>query len=115
MTLYYFTNDTIGISNATGAFLQNWPIFNASNFVVPASLNAANFSTITRSDGLKQATYKGWPLYYYAKDQVAGDTLGNGVGSVWFVINPADFPPPPLTTTPPPTITPPADGGGGGY
>ena len=86
MTLYYFTKDSIGKSTATGAVLTAWPIFNPANFVVPSSLNAADFGIITRDDGLKQATYKGWPLYYYAKDKAAGDTLGEAVGGVWFVM-----------------------------
>jgi predicted lipoprotein with Yx(FWY)xxD motif len=87
MTLYYFTKDTLGTSNATSAILQIWPIFNVANLVLPSSLNAADFGTIT-TDGQQQATYKGWPLYYYAKDIASGDTLGQGVNDVWFVANP---------------------------
>jgi alpha-glucoside transport system substrate-binding protein len=49
-----------------------------------------------------QTTYKGWPLYYFVNDQAAGDTLGQGVNNVWFVIDPANFPPPAATTTPTP-------------
>jgi len=110
MTLYYFTKDSVGKSTATAAILQNWPIFNPANFTVPASLNAADFGTITRDDGQKIATYKGWPLYYYAKDLAPGDTLGQGVGNIWFVINPGNFPPSPTptsttTTTPAPTTS----------
>jgi predicted lipoprotein with Yx(FWY)xxD motif len=63
MTLYYFARDVVGRSNATAAILQTWPIYYAPNPVVPASLNAADFGTITRDDGQKQTTYKGWPLY----------------------------------------------------
>jgi predicted lipoprotein with Yx(FWY)xxD motif len=85
MTLYYFTKDSTGNSTATGATLTAWPIFNVAAFNVPSSLNAADFGTITRADGLKQSTYKGWPLYYYAKDINAGDTIGENVGGVWFV------------------------------
>jgi predicted lipoprotein with Yx(FWY)xxD motif len=85
-TLYYFAKDTIDTSNATGAILDIWPIFNIQNIDVPPSLNAADFGTITRADGKKQTTYKGWPLYRYAPDVSAGDTLGEGFNGVWFVI-----------------------------
>jgi predicted lipoprotein with Yx(FWY)xxD motif/plastocyanin len=93
MTLYYFTKDSIGKSAATAAVLANWPVFNVPNIVVQPPLSSADFGTITRDDGLKQTTFKGWPLYYYIKDQAAGDTLGQGVNNVWFVINPVTFNP----------------------
>ena len=86
MTLYYFAKDTNGKSNATGAVLQTWPVFNAASFGVPSTLAASDFSTITRSDGLPQTAYKGWPLYFYANDKAPGDTSGDGVGGVWFLV-----------------------------
>ncbi len=107
MTLYYFTKDSPGVSTASASVLAVWPIFNAANFVLPSGLNAADFATITRSDGQQQTTYKGYPLYHYVNDKISGDAAGNGVNAVWFVISVAKFPPPP-TTTPPPA-------GGGGY
>ncbi len=111
MTLYYFTKDVSGKSNATAAIIANWPIFYVSNIVVPPSLNAADFGSITEANGNMQSTYKGWPLYYYVKDQASGDTLGQGINGVWFVINPTNFP---QTSAPAPTpsavITSPEDG-----
>jgi predicted lipoprotein with Yx(FWY)xxD motif len=47
-----------------------------------------DFGAITREDGKRQTTYKGWPLYYYAGDKAPGDVLGQGLGNVWFVANP---------------------------
>ncbi len=85
-SLYYFTRDMIGRSNAAAAVLVNWPIFYAEKPIVPSGLKAEDFATITRDDGIKQTTYKGWPLYYYAKDAAAGDTLGEGVGGIWFLM-----------------------------
>jgi len=92
MTLYYFTRDTAGVSNVTAQVIANWPIFYAASIVVPSNLNAADFGTITGFNGQMQTTYKGWPLYYYIKDQAAGDTVGQGVGGVWFVVNPQTTP-----------------------
>jgi predicted lipoprotein with Yx(FWY)xxD motif len=103
MTLYYFTKDSVGKSTATGTVLANWPLFNAENFVVISTLNAADFSTITRDDGLKVSTYKGWPLYYFINDKASGDTNGQALNGVWFVIDPAKFPPP---STPSPSPAP---------
>ena len=35
-----------------------------------------------------QTTYKGWPLYYFANDATAGDTLGDKVNDVWYIAKP---------------------------
>ena len=43
---------------------------------------------MTRDDGSKQWAYKGKPVYYWAKDQKAGDRTGDGVNSVWHVVKP---------------------------
>jgi len=105
MTLYYNNTDSIGQSHQSGSIISIWPIFNVGSFIVPSTLQQSDFGTITRSDGQQQVTYKGFPLYYYANDKVSGDATGNGLNSVWFVINITNFPP-----TPSPT---PATGGGG--
>lgn len=108
MTLYYFTKDQVGKSSANASVIANWPIFYVTSITVPSNLNASDFGAITRDDGKMQTTYKGWPLYYFVKDMASGDTLGQGVNNVWFVVNPANFPPPPPATTPPPSTPPPA-------
>jgi len=91
-TLYYFTRDSAGKSSANEAVLLLWPIFYTAQIKFPSNLNAADFSSITRQDGEMQTTYKGWPLYYYAADSQPGETKGQGVGGVWFVVNPATIP-----------------------
>jgi predicted lipoprotein with Yx(FWY)xxD motif len=100
MTLYWTSRDAVGQSNITGTTLANWPVFYPASISVPSSLNASDFSSITRADGSKQITFKGWPLYYYINDHVAGDSLGQGLAGVWFAVNPAlSAPPAPTTTT----------------
>ncbi|MDO8687512.1 MAG: hypothetical protein Q7K41_02865 [Dehalococcoidales bacterium] len=106
MTLYYATLDTTGNSNITD--LATWPIFNSSNITVPASLTASNFSSLTRNDGSKQTTYKGWPLYYYVLDKTSGDYNGNGIDGVWFIVNPTSIPAAPAAPSS-------SSGGGGSY
>jgi predicted lipoprotein with Yx(FWY)xxD motif len=86
-TLYYFTKDTPNVSNCMDTCATNWPIYYSASLQIPAELNAADFGTIDRADGKKQTTYKGMPLYYWAKDTKPGDTTGQGVGNVWYVIN----------------------------
>jgi predicted lipoprotein with Yx(FWY)xxD motif len=51
-------------------------------------VDAADVGTVTRSDGTKQLTLDGWPLYRYAGDKKPGQWLGQNVGSNWFVVNP---------------------------
>jgi predicted lipoprotein with Yx(FWY)xxD motif len=108
MTLYYNNKDSAGTSSVSGNVLAISPIFNPASFILPSTLKAADLGTINREDGKMQATYKGFPLYYYVNDKVSGDANGNGSGGVWFVISIANFPP-----TPSPTPTP--YQGGGGY
>jgi predicted lipoprotein with Yx(FWY)xxD motif len=91
-TLYWYTKDASGISACSGNCLKNWPAFTVSDLSVPSALNPADFATILRDDGTKQVTYRGYPLYYWIKDQKRGDTTGQNVGGVWFVIDPSKFP-----------------------
>ncbi|MGG0654998.1 hypothetical protein [Rummeliibacillus pycnus] len=87
-TLYYFTKDQAGKSNCSGDCLANWPAFNQEDFAVPEGFDKKDFGTITRADNSeKQVTYKGYPLYYFAKDQQKGDVNGQGVKDVWYIVN----------------------------
>ncbi len=91
--LYYFTKDSPGQSACTGQCIKKWPAFTSDKVVVPSALNPADFSTISRVDGTQQVTYKGYPLYYWINDRKRGQVTGEGVGNVWFVIDPANFSP----------------------
>jgi predicted lipoprotein with Yx(FWY)xxD motif len=44
--------------------------------------------TAKLADGSMIVTYNKMPLYYYAKDTKAGDTTGQNVGFVWYVVGP---------------------------
>lgn len=88
-TLYFFARDVAGDANCTGSCITTWPIFYKETPTLGAGLKASDFATITRSDGSKQTTYKGWPLYYYQKDVNAGDVTGENVGNVWLVAKPS--------------------------
>jgi predicted lipoprotein with Yx(FWY)xxD motif len=86
MTLYYFKKDAPGKSACTDDCIARWPVFYTKNIIVPGKLYKKDFAVITRDDGIKQTTYRGRPLYYFAKDAAAGDMNGEGVNSVWHVI-----------------------------
>jgi predicted lipoprotein with Yx(FWY)xxD motif len=88
MTLYNFKKDTPGKSACEGECLAKWPIYFVDMVAPKDGLDAKNFGTITRADGKKQTTYKGMPLYFFAGDKAPGDTNGQGVKDVWFVVTP---------------------------
>lgn len=87
LTLYHFTKDKPGVSNCIGKCLEIWPPFHAENIKVSGGFHQSDFGTITRENGQKQTTYKGYPLYYFSKDLQAGDINGQGVNNIWFVLN----------------------------
>ncbi len=62
-------------------------IYSKSNRSAPDLLTRI-FSFITRSDGSKQTTYKGWPLYTYSEILHSGQTSGDGIENIWFVAKP---------------------------
>ena len=87
-TLYLFTKDVMGDSKCTNGCLNTWPIFYQEKIIVSSGFSSSDFGTITRDDGKKQTTYKGWPLYYFASDVNPGDIKGEGVNKVWFIAKP---------------------------
>jgi predicted lipoprotein with Yx(FWY)xxD motif len=90
MTLYLFTKDTPNTSNCYSSCAAIWPpLLTSGSPVAGAGVTASLLGTTTRTDGTTQVTYNGWPLYYFASDKAAGDTTGENVQGVWFVITPA--------------------------
>lgn len=87
-TLYINTNDATNKSSCYGQCAQNWASFHTSNITLPSELNKSDFGTLNRTDGLKQMTYKGRPLYRLFRDRYPGYILGDGVGGVWSVARP---------------------------
>src|SRR5664279_4951098 len=71
MTLYTFDKDVAGSgkSACNGPCATNWPPLMA----VSGDTARGDYSIITRDDGKTQWALKGKPLYYWIKDQKAGD------------------------------------------
>lgn len=92
MTLYMFENDEQGEAKSvcSGSCAESWPALTVES---PEDLTAgddvtAEIATFERDDGTRQVTADGWPLYYFASDEQAGDIAGQGVGNVWWVLRP---------------------------
>jgi len=88
MTLYLFTKDTPGVSNCSGSCLTAWPPLLTTDEPRAGDGVTGKLGTITRDDGSLQVTYNDMPLYYYVTDVKPGDTTGQDVGGVWFVVAP---------------------------
>jgi predicted lipoprotein with Yx(FWY)xxD motif len=92
MTVYLFAADKGSTSTCAEACAQAWPpVTTTGNPKAAGGALAADLGTTTRSDGTKQVTYKGHPLYYYVTDQQSGETTGEGVnsfGAPWYVLAP---------------------------
>ena len=93
MTLYMFAKDTGTQSTCTGACAQNWPpLLDNGKPTAGSGATASMLGTTTRSDGGKQVTYNGHPLYLFAGDNAPGDTNGQGLtafGGSWFGLSAA--------------------------
>jgi len=85
MTVYVFLNDTDGESTCYDDCAGIWPAVPA-DAAISSDLDSSMFGSTTRTDGTEQLTVGGQPLYTYAPDQAPGDTTGQGIGDVWFVV-----------------------------
>ncbi len=84
--LYTFNNDAVNTSNCTSAScMANWPALLATD----SDTATAPFEIFERSDGHRQWSINGKPLYFFAADNSASDTSGDAVGSVWYIARPA--------------------------
>jgi predicted lipoprotein with Yx(FWY)xxD motif len=89
MTLYLYTKDAPNTSNCYSTCATYWPpLLTTGTPTAGTGVTASMLGTTTRTDGTTQVTYNGWPLYYYASDKAAGDTTGENVQGVWYVITP---------------------------
>ncbi|HEV2514561.1 MAG TPA: hypothetical protein VGV07_04890 [Devosia sp.] len=79
MTLYTFDKDAVGVTNCYDKCAENWPPLIADAGAAPEG----DFTLVDRTDGSKMWAYKGWPLYFWVKDEKPGDTTGDMVGEVW--------------------------------
>jgi predicted lipoprotein with Yx(FWY)xxD motif len=91
--VYLWVKDTGSTSNCTGACAGAWPpVTTTGTPTASGGAKASDLGTITRSDGTKQVTYDGHPLYYFAGDSGPGTASGQGsdsFGAKWWLVTPA--------------------------
>jgi predicted lipoprotein with Yx(FWY)xxD motif len=88
-TLYMFMKDSENHSVCYGGCASTWPPLLVGNAVEPGLDGlSGKLGVAVRNDGNHQVTYEGKPLYYFTPDAKPGDTKGQGVGGVWFVVAP---------------------------
>lgn len=89
-SLYLFTKDSARKSACSGACAKAWPPYLTSGKPVAGrGVSSSKLGTIKRGNGSAQVSYNGHPLYRYAADSSKGQTRGQGVGSVWYLVTAA--------------------------
>jgi predicted lipoprotein with Yx(FWY)xxD motif len=88
--VYLWAKDGMSMSACSGACAAAWPPVPATGkLTATGGAKASDLGTITRSDGTKQVTYDGHPLYYFVGDSAAGQTNGQGsdnFGAKWWLV-----------------------------
>jgi predicted lipoprotein with Yx(FWY)xxD motif len=74
--LYTYGSDTKNHSNCNGSCLSAWPALTVAKGVTPTGISG--LGVIVRSNGKRQVTWHGRPLYTFASD-TKGKVTGNGV------------------------------------
>jgi predicted lipoprotein with Yx(FWY)xxD motif len=86
-TLYGFASDNGGTSTCYDQCSQSWPPLVAQGNPTPGQgMDPSLLGLSPRSDGTQQVTYKNWPLYYFSGDQEPGQTKGQGLKGLWYVV-----------------------------
>lgn len=87
MTLYLFEADEGDTSTCYDDCAATWPALVDDAPTAGDGVDGSLLGTTERDDGEVQVTYDGHPLYFYAPDEAPGDTLGQEVGDVWYVVD----------------------------
>jgi len=93
-TLYLLSSEAGGMVKCQGGCLKIWlPVTLPSGMSKPVAGSGVQgtLGVITRSDGTKQVTDNGYPLYTFVRDTKPGETNGEGIkfpaGGVWYVVS----------------------------
>ena len=89
--LYAFTKDPKGgRSTCYGPCARAWPPYILKGSLrAPQGISRSLLGTVRRSDGRRQVTFAGRPLYYYVGDRKPGDVFCQNVrefGGLWLVV-----------------------------
>jgi len=91
-TLYRYTLDSKGVNRCTSvaACAKYWPqllVKATAKPTVGTGASAGLLGKIKAAHGMRQVTYAGFPLYFFAGDSAAGQTKGQGFQKEWYVVN----------------------------
>lgn len=87
-TVYYYLVDKRGSgrSACTGSCAVLWPPV-LGPVRIPAGVKLPGaVGYIKRPGGARQLTIGGWPVYTYVGDHAPGQSHGEGIGGIWYVI-----------------------------
>jgi predicted lipoprotein with Yx(FWY)xxD motif len=91
MTMYEFGHDRKNVSRCSGTCAMFWPPAKApAHPTLAKGLSSKKLKVIRRSDGSRQLSYNGHPLYRYSGDTKPGQTNGEGItafGGTWYVLS----------------------------
>jgi predicted lipoprotein with Yx(FWY)xxD motif len=89
-TLYLFAKDKRGRSACYGACATYWPpLVSSAKPRAARGVRASLLGVTKRTDGKRQVTYAGHPLYTFSLDRRAGQTSGQGLtdfGGTWAAV-----------------------------
>ena len=85
-TLYMFMKDEGGTPSCYKDCATNWPAYTVTGSASAGDGVTAAVATVARTDGGNQVKAGEYPLYFFAADKAAGDTNGQGVGGIWYVV-----------------------------
>jgi predicted lipoprotein with Yx(FWY)xxD motif len=89
-TLYLFEKDKRGRSSCYGACASYWPpLLTTAKPRWAGGVRASLLGVTRRTNGKRQVTYAGHPLYTFVGDKKAGQTSGEGLtdfGAAWDVL-----------------------------
>ena len=86
-TLYLFDPDTqSGVPTCYDDCAVAWPPF-VEEVTAGEGVDGSLLTTAARTDSGVQVVYNGWPLYYFSGDEAPGDTNGQGLNDIWWVVD----------------------------
>jgi len=90
MTVYFYDPDKAnsGASACTGQCAAIWPALAPTTATPTFTGISGTVGKIGGTDGGMQITINGRPLYTYTGDSSPGNTNGQGIEGIWYVVSP---------------------------
>lgn len=91
-TLYRYTKDSKHVNRCTSDSVCNkyWPpllVKPTAKLTAGTGAKKALLGTIKAAHNMRQVTYAGFPLYFFAGDKKAGQVKGQDFLKEWYVVN----------------------------